>query len=120
MVSKQEIGNSAEILAKKYLVKLGYKILDTNWHSGRLELDIIALDRDELVVVEVKSRSGNRYEHPAEAVTNAKIRHLIEAAEAYILKNDINIETRFDIITVIFFDKKFELEHFKNAFYPTL
>jgi len=120
MTSTREIGDNAEQLARQYLEKLGFKILETNWYRGHLELDIIALDGNELVIIEVKSRNGVRYEHPSEAVTDTKIKHLIEAAEAYILENDINIETRFDVITIIFFDKDFELEHFKNAFYPTL
>ncbi|MBT6766202.1 MAG: YraN family protein, partial [Prolixibacteraceae bacterium] len=77
-------------------------------------------DGNELVIVEVKSRSGIRYEHPSEAVTNSKIKRIVEAADAYILENDIDLETRFDVITVIFIQQKYELEHFKDAFYPTL
>jgi len=120
MVSQREIGEMAEGLAQQYLVKLGYKILDTNWQYGHLELDIVAQDGNELVIVEVKSRNGIRYEHPSEAVTDVKIKRVVEAADGYIQEKDIDIETRFDVITVIFFDQKFELEHFKDAFYPTL
>ena len=120
MVSKREIGDVAEILAQNHLKKMGFRILETNWYSGHLEIDIIALDGEELVIVEVKSRNGVSYEHPSEAVTEKKIKNLIEAAEAYILKNDIDNETRFDVITIIFFDKNYELEHFKDAFNPTL
>ena len=93
--------------------------MDSNWQFGHLELDIIARQGDQLVIVEVKSRNGIRYEHPSEAVTNVKIKRIIEAAEAYIFEKDLNLETRFDVITVIFFGQQFELEHFENAFYPT-
>ncbi len=120
MVSQREIGEIAEGIAKNYLSKLGYTILDRNWYYGHLELDIIARDNNELVIVEVKSRNGIRYEHPSEAVTNAKIKRIVEAADAYILEKDIDLETRFDIVTIIFFDQRYELEHFKDAFYPTL
>lgn len=120
MVTTREIGEIGEKLAQSFLRKLGYKILATNWHFGHLELDIVAQDKNELVVVEVKSRSGIRYEHPSEAVTNGKIKRIVEAADAYIQENDIEIETRFDVITVIFFKQKHELEHFKDAFYPTM
>lgn len=120
MVSQREIGEIAEGLAQQHILKLGYKILNTNWYYGHLELDIVARDGDELVIVEVKSRSGIRYEHPSEAVTNAKIKRIVEAADAYIQEKDIELETRFDVITVIFFGEKFELEHFKDAFYPTM
>src|SRR5665811_1168933 len=120
MVSQREIGELAEAIAQQYLVKLGYKILNTNWYYGHLELDIVAREGEQLVVVEVKSRNGIRYEHPSEAVTNAKIKRIVEAAEGYIQEKDLNMETRFDVITVIFFEKKYELEHFKDAFYPTM
>lgn len=120
MVSTREIGELGERLARNYLLKLGYKILDSNWYYGHLELDIVAQDGDELVIVEVKSRSGIRYEHPSEAVTNGKIKRIVEAADGYIQEKDIDLETRFDVITVIFFGQKHELEHFKDAFYPTM
>ncbi|MEZ5104341.1 MAG: YraN family protein [Draconibacterium sp.] len=120
MATQQEIGELGEKLAQQYLKKLGYKIQATNWHYGHLELDIVALDGDELVVVEVKARSGIRYEHPSEAVTSGKMRRIVEAADAYIQETDSELETRFDIITVIFFGQKHELEHFKDAFYPLL
>lgn len=120
MVSTREIGEIAEGLAQQYLAKLGYKIKETNWHHGHLEIDIIAQDGNELVIVEVKARSGIRYEHPSEAVTNGKIKRIVEAADAYIIENDIELETRFDVITVIFLKQAHELEHFKDAFYPTM
>jgi len=120
MATQQEIGEKAEQLAQVHLMKLGYKIRETNYHYGHLELDIVAQDGDQLVIVEVKARSGIRYEHPSEAVTNGKIKRIVEAADGYILDKDWNGETRFDVITVIFFGEKFELEHFKEAFYPTL
>ncbi len=120
MVSQKEIGKLAEELARQYLKRNGYEIKVSNWHYGHLELDIIAQDGDELVIVEVKARTGIRYEHPSEAVTNGKIKRIVEAAEGYIQENEWQGETRFDVITVIFFKQNHELEHFKDAFYPTL
>ena len=120
MVTTRELGEMAEGLAQQHLVELGYEILDTNWYHGHLEIDIVAKDGDELVIVEVKARTGIRYEHPSEAVTNTKIKRIVEAADAYLIEKELDVETRFDVITVIFVDKKFELEHFKDAFYPTM
>jgi len=120
MTKQQEIGELGEQMAQNHLLKLGYQIIKTNYQFGHLELDIIARDGDELVIVEVKSRSGLRYEHPSEAVTTSKIKRIVDAADGYIQENDWQGDTRFDIITVIFFDQNFELEHFKDAFYPTL
>ncbi len=120
MATKQEIGKKGEDLAVLYLANLGYKIVTRNWHFGHKELDIIAKDGDMLVIVEVKSVTGLRFEHPSEAVTKQKIRHIIDAAEAYILEKEMDCETRFDVVTVIFWKEGHELEHFKDAFYPTL
>ncbi len=120
MISQIKTGEIAEDIAIQHLEKIGYEIVSTNWRHGHLELDIIAKEGDQLVIVEVKSRNGIRYEHPSEAVTNKKIKRIIEATEAYIIGNDLNMETRFDVITVIFFKEDFELEHFIDAFYPTL
>ena len=120
MLSRREIGGIAEQLAGDYLEKEGMQIIDTNWYHGHLELDIIALDENELVIVEVKSRNGIRFEHPSDAINNTKIKRIIEAADAYINEKRIDLETRFDLITIIFSGNDFELEHFKNAFFPTM
>ena len=120
MPTQKEIGVMAEALACVHLQKLGYKILETNWYYGHLELDIVAQEGDQIVIVEVKSRQGIRYEHPSEAVTNAKIKNIVEAADNYIRERELTLETRFDVITVIFFKEGHELEHFRDAFYPTM
>ena len=120
LVSTREKGEAAEQLARDHLLKEGWRVLDTNWYHGHLELDIVAREGNTLVIVEVKSCNGLRYEHPSEAVTNIKMKRLIDAAEAYIFQNNLWLETRFDVITVIFSGQDFELEHFRNAFYPTL
>lgn len=120
MSGQRETGDKAEQIAASYLKGKGYEILERNWYYGHMELDIIAKEKNQLVIVEVKSRTGLSYEHPSEAITKIKIRRIIEAADAYILDNDIEMETRFDIITVIFYKENYELEHYEDAFYPTL
>jgi putative endonuclease len=118
MSEAYELGKRGEVLAIEHLKSIGYEILEVNWISNHLEIDIIARDGKELVIVEVKSRGTDSYEHPSEAVSNKKIRFLINAAEAYIQEKDINLDTRFDVISIIFYGRNFELEHFKDAFYP--
>ncbi|MDX9883923.1 MAG: YraN family protein [Prolixibacteraceae bacterium] len=121
MAEKHELGRKGEELAIAHLRSMGYEILDVNWRSYHLEIDIVARDGDELVIVEVKSRSSRSYEHPLEAMSNKKIRFIVNAADAYITEYGLNLETRFDVVSVIFFSKTdFKLEHFKNAFYPTI
>ncbi len=119
MSRQKETGNKGEEIAQEYLLTLGYQILETNWRASHYEIDIIAKDKDELVIVEVKARGSDTYEHPSEAVSDKKIRFLINAAEAYIFEKDSHLDTRFDVITIIFYGQNYELEHFKDAFYPT-
>jgi len=66
----------------------------------------------------VKARGTDSYEHPTEAVSNKKIRFLVNAAEAYIQENNVNLDTRFDVVSIVFYGRSFEIEHFKDAFYP--
>ncbi len=115
-----ELGRKGEELAIAHLKSIGYEILEVNWFSNHLEIDIIARDGNELVVVEVKSRGTDSYEHPSEAVSNKKIRFLVNAAEAYIQEKNVDLDTRFDVISIIFDGGTFELEHFKDAFYPPI
>ena len=119
VVSKaSERGQKGEELAVEYLKSLGYEIRALNWYTGHLEIDIIARDGPELVIVEVKSRGRDSYEQPVEAVSNKKIRFLVNAAEAYIQENNWDQNTRFDVISIIFNGGVYEIEHFKDAFYP--
>lgn len=76
-------GFQGESYAANYLQQLGYKIIERNWHKRYAELDIIALDRDCLVFIEVKSRFGEQYDKPEEAMTLWKIKALTRAAYMY-------------------------------------
>ncbi len=120
MSKAKELGNRGEELAVAHLKSLGYEILEVNWFWNHLEIDIIAKDGKELVIVEVKARGTDSYEHPSEAVSNKKIRFLVNAAEAFIMEKDLYCDTRFDVISIIFYGQNFELEHFKDAFYPPI
>lgn len=112
-------GGVAEQIARAALEKKGYQIIAMNWYCGHLELDIVAVDKGELVIVEVKSRHGIRFEHPLDAMSNRKIRQVIDAADAYVESTGWAGETRFDLITVVFTGSgEFELEHYEDAFIP--
>lgn len=120
MAKHNELGNEGEKFAQAYLARNGYKIRHTNWFTGKLELDIVAEKDDWLVVVEVKTRSTDTWEHPEEAITPKKIRNIVQAAHNYILEFDWQGETRFDIISVMPEGQSFKLEHVEDAFMPPL
>lgn len=117
--STREKGNAAEVIARRYLEDKGYRILDTNWYHGRYELDIVALDGEELVIVEVRSKSGENFEHPEDAIPDKKIRHVISAADGWIRRHGWDKNTRFDLITVALQRQgACELNHYDHAFFP--
>lgn len=81
--NNQSLGKLGEEIAVKYLQKLGYRILERNFHKRYCELDIVALDKETLVFIEVKTRRGTQYGMPQEAITPFKIRTLIRSAQYY-------------------------------------
>ncbi len=120
MADHNELGKIGEERAQKYLSEKGYKIRETNWVTGKLELDIIAEKDGMLVIVEVKTRSTEYFEHPEEAITLRKIRNLVSAAHDYIFKINWMGETRFDIISVIPKGQSYSIHHIEDAFLPPL
>ena len=114
----KQTGSKGEDIASVHLEKKGYQILFRNWMFKHKEIDIIAKTKSELVIVEVKTRAKNSLISPLEAVSMKKQRFIIEATNAFIEKHNVNLETRFDIISIIYSNGGYEIEHIENAFYP--
>jgi putative endonuclease len=112
------IGKQGEDMAVEYLTGEGYDILERNWRFRHIEVDIIARKGDQLVIAEVKARSGNSYGEPYVAVDVRKQRSLIFAAERYIFSHNLDVDVRFDIISIIIGQGRTSLEHIKEAFHP--
>jgi putative endonuclease len=119
MTDHIDLGKEGEAIAKNYLVKKGFQVLHTNWTHEDDEVDIIGMDREELVFVEVKTRSTDFYGYPEEDVGRQKERFLIRAAEAYIDEKDLDVASRFDIVAIILNPHQREILHIEDAFYPT-
>ena len=115
-----DLGKEGENEAIKYLKKIGYQILHTNWRSGSYELDIVAQRGEELIIAEVKTRSENSLISPEEAVDNRKIKNIISATNRYIEMFDVDLPVRFDVISVIGNAPNFAIEHIEDAFYPPM
>ncbi len=113
-------GRKGEEIAEKFLAGKGYKILEKNWRSGRYEIDLIAEGENCLIIAEVKTRCRNFLEPPLESVNRKKQEFLIRAANAYLRKKRIDLEVRFDIVTVVLSQEGNIIEHSENAFYPLL
>ncbi len=120
MATTHHTGKRGEALAAEHLVSKGFNILETNWQSNHQEIDIIARQGNILVIAEVKSRSTNYFGEPETFVTMQKQRMLIKAANHYITKNNLNVEVRFDIVSVLFNKEEHKLNHIEDAFYPLM
>ncbi len=118
MASHNELGKIGEELATLHLIKKGYTILQRNFVFQKAEIDIIAKKEEgTIVMVEVKTRNSDFFGDPQSFVTSSKIKHLVKAANEYMIINERTEEVRFDIIAVLKNQKTEKLEHFENAFY---
>ena len=109
-------GKMGEQMAAKYLTDKGYVILEHNYRRGHLEIDLIALDGDELVIVEVKSRACDTILHPEEAVDHKKRLNLIRLANEYVKTHGRKENVRFDIVSIVSNANGTEIRHLKNAY----
>ena len=118
MAEHNDFGKLGEEIAANYLIGKGYEILERNWRNIHKEIDIIANYGECRVIVEVKARQTDKYGNPDIAVTRKKQRMLIAAANAYLFRSNLDIDTRFDVISIVFKDGEPVIEHIEDAFLP--
>jgi len=116
MAKHNIVGKKGEEIAETFLKDKGYSILHVNWRSHPYEIDLVARDRNELVIVEVKTRSSLNYGLPEESVHETKRKNLLLATEAYIEENEIDLSCRFDIIAVLIQSNRINIKHLQDAF----
>ncbi|MBN2327968.1 MAG: ribonuclease HII [Candidatus Omnitrophica bacterium] len=114
-----DVGADKETFALKYMQRKGYRLWDRNFHCREGEIDLV-FNRDSLIVfVEVKSRSSKKFGMPYEAVTAAKRRKIIRAAERYLYERGLldGWDIRYDIISILAPKNQTpQIEHFEDAF----
>lgn len=117
MGKHNEFGKEGEQIAVDFLIKKGYKIKYRNYRYLKAEIDVIAQKDDFLAIVEVRARSNDQIIPIAETITAKKIKLLVMAADHYVTEQNIDIEVRFDVITILKNSKIFKIEHLESAFY---
>lgn len=112
----KEVGQFGEDMATRYLRKKGYRVLERNWRSMGVELDLICMHGDELVFVEVKTRRTVTSGDPEDSVTAQKRLHLERAAYAYLdTLSRHNPPWRVDVIAIkLLQGQEPELIHFEG------
>lgn len=123
MSTRKATGDRGEALAAAFLEAEGYLILERNYRFDRAEVDLVAFapwpqnDGGDLVFVEVKTRTSERFGTGEEAVTEAKQRQLRKAAEAFLYERKLEgAPARFDVVVVDASAEPPAIRHHKYAF----
>lgn len=112
-------GSWGERMAAEYLERKGYRILWRDWRDGHRDIDLVAIDADELVFVEVKTRRNADFMEPEQAVDARKMRNLGYAAMAFMRRYDHEMPARFDVIGITGTEKTgYTVNHIEDAFRP--
>ncbi|MDO5713444.1 MAG: YraN family protein [Tissierellia bacterium] len=116
MKNDKSLGCYGEELAAQYLLNKGYKILERNYRNHFGELDIIAWDKEFLVIIEVKTRKSSKYGKPREAVDVYKQENIIRVTHSYLAEKSLwSVPVRFDVIEIFLKDRE-TIEHLEGAF----
>ena len=112
MAWHNKLGEFGEEMVNRYLLDMGYRVLERNWRVGHRELDFVCLDGEVLVVVEVKTRADDNVSL-FDLLDYRKKRNLQAAGAAYLTKKNIHREIRFDLVVVT--GAEMHLEHIKEV-----
>ncbi|HAD34778.1 MAG TPA: YraN family protein [Chitinophagaceae bacterium] len=117
MSRNKNLGKKGEDMAADFLIKNGYHILERNWRSGHLEIDIIASHEQTLIFIEVKTRNTNKNGMPEESISESKIQSVTSAALKYLEGKKI-LRIRFDVISIrLHTQPEPEIFHIRDAFH---
>jgi putative endonuclease len=98
---EKKLGAAGEDIAVSFLQKSGYRIVERNYRIRFGEIDIIAEQGEDLVFIEVKTRTHNLYGSPFESVTRQKQKQLSKVALEYMNKCDCHERpARFDVVAI--------------------
>ena len=102
MAAKDGVGKYGETVAIRHLEAAGLEILASNWRCSDGEIDVVARERDVLVICEVKTRSGAGYGLPLEAISRQKADRLRRLAYRWLQEHPAGgADVRFDVVGVM-------------------
>ena len=100
-MKRRDTGILGEKLAKDFLKKRGYRILETNYHCPEGEIDIVAKHKDSLVFIEVRTKKSREFGSPEESITPTKVERLKTVAYRYQqTHNNLPPQWRIDVVAV--------------------
>ncbi len=114
-MNTRRFGIIGEKIAQGYLLKKGYKILETNFYTKKGEIDIIVQKNNCIIFVEVKTRTNLKFGTPGMAVNSIKKQHIKKASKIFLYLNKMyKYDIRFDVVEVYICEGKCKITHFKN------
>ena len=115
--AKDSLGRRGEQAAVEYLERAGLRILDRNWRCAEGEIDIVAAERQVLVICEVKTRSSTQYGSPLEAITRGKRTRLRRLAVRWLVAHGVLFdEVRIDVIGLVRDESgRYRIEHVRGV-----
>lgn len=116
MSESYDFGKQAEQQAADFLVEKGYRIVARNYRFDKAEIDIVALKDGTLAIVEVKARHSLYFGTPESFISPKKIELLIKAAHQFTIERNLDLDIRFDVISVSLQGKRRQIHHLENAF----
>jgi putative endonuclease len=121
-LSKTDLAKSGETAATNYLLYKGYSLICRNFRVKQGEIDLIVEKDQQLIFVEVKTRSYHSIESAIASVSHQKQAHISRVANIYCSQNPqyCKHNTRFDVIVALYDAslESFSIKHFEDAFLP--
>jgi len=119
MDTRRQFGNVGESIAAEFLQSQGLHVLERQYKKSCGEIDLICQDGDEVVFVEVKSRTSLAFGYPEDSVTPEKIRHILRVAERYLFETKrTESPWRIDVLAIEFHMEQPKITHLKNIDIP--
>jgi len=118
MSENRRVGNWGEKIAEKYLTGLGIRLIARNVYTQYGELDLIMQDEEQVLFVEVKTRTNLAFGYPEISITRKKTDHIVHSAESYMQDHpELPSMWRIDVIAIIGRpnNTEFQVEWFQNA-----
>lgn len=122
MAEKDELGRRGEERAARYFADAGYEVVARNWRCAAGEIDLVAVDTENVIIVEVKTRRGEGFGHPFEAIDARKRARLWRLACAWVAVNRDVVQRRrlrIDAVAIVGADPgTARLEHLRDLEVP--
>ncbi|MBI3813365.1 MAG: YraN family protein [Nitrospinae bacterium] len=117
-MDRKQTGKIGEDMATDFLKKSGYRIIERNYRCNMGEIDIIAVDKDVLTFVEVRTKNSSSFCQPQQTVTSPKQKKLQKLALYFLAHKKVkNMDCRFDVVAIDLSKDRNGIELIKNAFW---